>query len=99
MINASDQFKARVLKLEIGEEYVYFRGHLASARAHMPLLEDVGAMAYGLVLLEASVLTQKRIGDLEGSEYRLRVLRPIRNVDFDKGRAAYYKSLRSKEAA
>jgi len=98
MINASDQFKARVLKLEIGEEYVYFHGHLASARSHMPRLEDVGAMAYGLHLLGAAVLTQKHYEE-GNTEYRLRVLRPIRNVDFDKGRAAYYKSLRSKEAA
>lgn len=99
MINVADQFKARVLKLEIGEEYVYFRGHLASARKHMPRVEDIGALAYGLALQGAVVLTQRRISEKAGHDYRLRVLRPIRNADFDKGCAAYYKSIGVKEVA
>lgn len=93
MINGIDQFKARVLKLELGEEYIYFTGHLGSARSHMPVVDYIGTLAYGLFLLGAVVLTQERIGE-HNNHYRLRVLRAIRNVDFEKARIAYAESLK-----
>jgi hypothetical protein len=92
-INAVDQFKARVLALNLGEEYVYFRGFLIQAREHMTSLSRTAELAYGLHLLGAAVLTQVKNGPKDYS-YRLRVVRPIRNVDFDKGRALYLESLR-----
>jgi hypothetical protein len=92
-INAIDAFKARVLALNLGEEYTYFRGFLIQAREHMTTLNSVAALAYGLHLVGAAVLTQVRHGAKDYS-YRLRIVRPIRNVDFDKGRALYLESLR-----
>lgn len=96
MINPVDQFKARVLKLQPGETYVYFTGRIATARQHMASLDEIATLAQGLHVLKAVVLTQKRLGTDE-YQYRLRVLRAVRNADFDKGRAAYLKSI--KEAA
>lgn len=93
MINAVDQFKARVLKLEIGEEYVYFTGSLVTSRSHMPRVNEIAELAAGLGFIGAAVLTQKRLGE-HNYQYRLRVLRAVRNVDLDKGRVAYANSLK-----
>jgi hypothetical protein len=91
-IDPVELFKSRLLKAQPGESTIYHRGFLAPDRENRPGLHMVGMLAYGLHLLGRVELTQKRI--MAGIyEYRARVLRPVRNVDFDHGRKTYLKSL------
>lgn len=94
MIDFIDQFKSRVLGLHLGETYRYYRGQLASGRGHQPSIDKIATLAHGLQLLEAAVLTQRRLG-VDDYEYLLRVTRPIRNADFDKARVASIHSSRT----
>lgn len=83
MIDAMDQFTARVLKLRIGETFVYHRGYLVKDRERRSQLSTMAKTAYGLYLAGAAVLTQKRL-DSDLYEYQLRVTRAVRNVDLER---------------
>lgn len=91
-IDPVELFKSRLLKAQPGESTVYHRGFLVSDRNNRPDIHMVGLLAYGLHLLKRVELTQKRTAPGH-FEYRLRVLLPIRNVDFDHGRKAWLEAI------
>lgn len=91
-IDPVDVFKSRLLKAAPGESTIYHRGFLSPDRSNRPALHNVGVLAYGLHLLGRVQLTQKKVMPSH-YEYHLRVLRPIRNVDFDHARKTYLQSL------
>lgn len=91
-IDPVDQFKARLLKATPGQSVIYHRGVIARDRVDRPSINMIAILAHGLQMLNRVSLSQKRIME-NHYEYRLRVLRPIRNVDFDHGRKTYLESL------
>lgn len=91
-IDPVDQFKSRLLKATPGENTVYHRGTLSIDRQNRPALHMIAILASGLQMNGRVQLSQRRV--MAGIyEYRLRILRPVRNVDFDHGRKTYLESL------
>ena len=65
MIEAADQFKARLLKMKVGETYTYYRGFLAQDRIGRPALDAVAVLVFGLDLIGKVRAFQKRALPLE----------------------------------
>jgi hypothetical protein len=81
-------FQTVLLRTKVGERVDYHTGHLAHDREHSVALHVIGMLAYGLQMIGAVQLGQERV--IPGIyKYYLRVLRPIRQVDFDYGRKTY----------
>ncbi len=85
-------FQNLLTKAKVGDEIFYHQGHLAHDREHSTALHVIALLAMGLKMIGAVDLCQRRLR-ANITEYYVRVLRPIRPVDFDHGRKTYLAAL------